>query len=75
VNSGSIPPHSVVPVTSTFLNDTTLSDGSKREDICLSVEDKLTIAHRLAAFVLYYIECGWPGPIQRMRISSPVPIG
>jgi 2-isopropylmalate synthase len=46
---------------SIFLYDTTLRDGSQREDISLSVEDKLTIAHRLAAFGMHYIECGWPG--------------
>ena len=48
-------------MTSIFLYDTTLRDGSQREDISLSVEDKLTIAHRLAAFGMHYIECGWPG--------------
>ncbi len=48
-------------MTQIFLYDTTLRDGSQREDISLSVEDKLTIAHRLAAFGMHYIECGWPG--------------
>ncbi len=48
-------------MTSIFLYDTTLRDGSQREDISLSVEDKLTIAHRLAEFGMHYIECGWPG--------------
>lgn len=48
-------------MTSILLYDTTLRDGSQREDISLSVEDKLTIAHRLAAFGMHYIECGWPG--------------
>jgi 2-isopropylmalate synthase len=48
-------------MTSIFLYDTTLRDGSQREDISLSVEDKLTIAHRLADFGMHYIECGWPG--------------
>ncbi|MBU0501147.1 MAG: citramalate synthase [Gammaproteobacteria bacterium] len=46
---------------SIFLYDTTLRDGAQREDISLSVEDKLTIAHRLAGFGMHYIECGWPG--------------
>jgi len=46
---------------SIFLYDTTLRDGSQREDISLSVEDKLAIAHRLAGFGMHYIECGWPG--------------
>ncbi len=44
-----------------FLYDTTLRDGTQREDISLSVEDKLTIAKRLADFGIHYIECGWPG--------------
>jgi 2-isopropylmalate synthase len=43
------------------LYDTTLRDGTQREDISLSVEDKLTIAKRLADFGVHYIECGWPG--------------
>lgn len=48
-------------MTPIFLYDTTLRDGSQREDISLSVEDKLAIANRLAAFGMHYIECGWPG--------------
>jgi 2-isopropylmalate synthase len=44
-----------------FLYDTTLRDGSQREDISLSVEDKLTLAKRLADFGIHYIEGGWPG--------------
>ncbi len=44
-----------------FLYDTTLRDGTQREDISLSVEDKLTIARRLGDFGIHYIECGWPG--------------
>ena len=48
-------------MTPILLYDTTLRDGAQREDISLSVEDKLTIAHRLAAFGMHYIECGWPG--------------
>jgi 2-isopropylmalate synthase len=43
------------------LYDTTLRDGTQREDISLSVEDKLTIARRLADFGFAYIEGGWPG--------------
>ncbi len=38
-----------------FLYDTTLRDGSQREDISLSVEDKLTLAKRLADFGIHYI--------------------
>ena len=44
-----------------LLYDTTLRDGSQREDISFSVEDKLSIVNRLAAFGMHYIECGWPG--------------
>ncbi|MFA6920801.1 MAG: citramalate synthase [Gallionella sp.] len=44
-----------------FLYDTTLRDGTQREDISLSVDDKLVIARRLAAFGFHYIEGGWPG--------------
>ncbi|HNF89649.1 MAG TPA: citramalate synthase, partial [Thiobacillaceae bacterium] len=44
-----------------FLYDTTLRDGTQREDISLSVDDKLTIAKRLAEFGIHYIEGGWPG--------------
>lgn len=44
-----------------LLYDTTLRDGTQREDLSLSLEDKLTIAKRLADFGMHYIECGWPG--------------
>lgn len=44
-----------------FLYDTTLRDGTQREDISLSVDDKLVIARRLADFGFHYIEGGWPG--------------
>jgi 2-isopropylmalate synthase len=44
-----------------FLYDTTLRDGTQREDISLSVDDKLSIAQRLADFGFHYIEGGWPG--------------
>jgi 2-isopropylmalate synthase len=43
------------------LYDTTLRDGSQREGISLSVEDKLKIARRLDEFGMHYIEGGWPG--------------
>lgn len=42
-----------------FLYDTTLRDGTQREDISLSVDDKLAIAKRLADFGFHYIEGGW----------------
>lgn len=48
-------------MTPILLYDTTLRDGTQREDLSLSLEDKLTIAKRLADFGMHYIECGWPG--------------
>lgn len=44
-----------------LLYDTTLRDGTQREDISLSCDDKLTIARRLDHFGIHYIEGGWPG--------------
>ena len=44
-----------------MINDTTLRDGTQREDLSLSLEDKLTIAKRLDEFGAHYIEGGWPG--------------
>ncbi len=43
------------------LYDTTLRDGTQRENVSLSLADKLAIARRLDAFGIPYIECGWPG--------------
>jgi 2-isopropylmalate synthase len=48
-------------MTQVLLYDTTLRDGTQREDISLSVDDKLAIAKRLADFGFRYIEGGWPG--------------
>jgi 2-isopropylmalate synthase len=44
-----------------FIYDTTLRDGAQREEISLSLNDKLTIAKRLDEFGVDYIEGGWPG--------------
>ena len=44
-----------------YLYDTTLRDGTQREGISLSVDDKLKIAQRLDDFGVHYIEGGWPG--------------
>jgi 2-isopropylmalate synthase len=44
-----------------FLYDTTLRDGSQREGISYSVDDKLKIVRRLDEFGVHYIEGGWPG--------------
>jgi 2-isopropylmalate synthase len=41
--------------------DTTLRDGTQREGMSLSVEDKLKIARELDAFGIPFIEGGWPG--------------
>ncbi len=44
-----------------LLYDTTLRDGTQREGISSSVDDKLKIARRLDEFGVHYIEGGWPG--------------
>jgi 2-isopropylmalate synthase len=41
--------------------DTTLRDGTQREGLSLSVDDKLRIAAELDALGVGYIEGGWPG--------------
>jgi 2-isopropylmalate synthase len=41
--------------------DTTLRDGSQREGISYTLEDKLRIAKRLDEFGVAFIEGGWPG--------------
>jgi 2-isopropylmalate synthase len=43
------------------LYDTTLRDGTQREGISLSVDDKLRIARRLDELGVAFIEGGWPG--------------
>ncbi len=43
------------------LYDTTLRDGTQREGLSLSADDKLKIAHKLDALGIHYIEGGWPG--------------
>ena len=43
------------------LYDTTLRDGTQRENLSLSVEDKLRICQRLDDLGIDYIEGGWPG--------------
>ena len=45
----------------TLLYDTTLRDGSQREGVSLSVEDKLRLVSRFDAFGFDYIEGGFPG--------------
>ena len=41
--------------------DTTLRDGTQRDGLSLSCEDKLRIAERLDQLGVAYIEGGWPG--------------
>jgi 2-isopropylmalate synthase len=41
--------------------DTTLRDGSQREGLSLSVEDKLAVARHLDDLGVGFIEGGWPG--------------
>jgi len=41
--------------------DTTLRDGSQREGISYTLDDKLRIAERLDSWGVSYIEGGWPG--------------
>ncbi|MDX1412659.1 MAG: citramalate synthase [Candidatus Promineifilaceae bacterium] len=48
-------------MTQLFLYDTTLRDGTQREGISLSLDDKLKIARKLDEFGIHYIEGGWPG--------------
>ncbi|MBF2097252.1 MAG: citramalate synthase [Gloeomargaritaceae cyanobacterium C42_A2020_066] len=43
------------------LYDTTLRDGTQREGLSLSLEDKLRIARQLDHLGVQFIEGGWPG--------------
>ena len=43
------------------LYDTTLRDGTQREGINLSVEDKIRVARRMDGLGVHYLEGGWPG--------------
>src|SRR3989440_1085644 len=44
-----------------FLYDTTLRDGTQREGLSLSVDDKVKIARRLDELGIHYLEGGWRG--------------
>ena len=44
-----------------LIYDTTLRDGSQREGISLTANDKLRIARLIDEFGIAYIEGGWPG--------------
>ncbi|MBD2343549.1 citramalate synthase [Anabaena subtropica] len=49
------------PLPHIWLYDTTLRDGTQREGLSVSTEDKLRIAHRLDQLGIPFIEGGWPG--------------
>ena len=49
------------PSPTVWIYDTTLRDGAQREGLSLSIEDKLSIAHKLDALGVPFIEGGWPG--------------
>ncbi|MEB3181784.1 MAG: citramalate synthase [Nostocaceae cyanobacterium] len=49
------------PVSQLWIYDTTLRDGTQREGLSLSIEDKLRIARRLDKMGIPFIEGGWPG--------------
>jgi 2-isopropylmalate synthase len=44
-----------------WIYDTTLRDGTQREGISVSIEDKLRIARQLDKLGVPFIEGGWPG--------------
>src|ERR1700761_6554651 len=49
------------PTVDLHVYDTTLRDGSQREGLSLSVDDKLAVARHLDDLGVGYIEGGWPG--------------
>lgn len=49
------------PSTQLWIYDTTLRDGTQREGLSVSIEDKLRIARRLDQLGIPFIEGGWPG--------------
>jgi 2-isopropylmalate synthase len=51
----------VTTVRTVEIYDTTLRDGSQREGISYTLEDKLRIAKKLDEFGVTFIEGGWPG--------------
>lgn len=48
-------------MTNLWIYDTTLRDGTQREGISLSVDDKIKVAQLLDGMGFHYIEGGWPG--------------
>jgi len=57
----SAPGAGFVPTDAFHVYDTTLRDGSQREGLSLSVNDKLAIARHLDDLGVGFIEGGWPG--------------
>ncbi|MTJ09389.1 citramalate synthase [Anabaena sp. UHCC 0204] len=51
----------ITPSNQLWLYDTTLRDGTQREGLSVSIEDKLRIAHKLDDLGIPFIEGGWPG--------------
>jgi 2-isopropylmalate synthase len=49
------------PSTQLWIYDTTLRDGTQREGLSVSIEDKLRIARQLDQLGVPFIEGGWPG--------------
>ncbi len=49
------------PSTRLWIYDTTLRDGTQREGLSVSIEDKLRIARQLDQLGIPFIEGGWPG--------------
>src|SRR5438034_11428985 len=71
-----IPGGSTRGATHMFLYDTTLRDGTQREGLSLSVDDKLKIAHRLDELGIHYLEGGWPGSrSEERRVGKSVDLG
>lgn len=53
--------------TQVVLYDTTLRDGTQREGISLSVDDKIKITRLLDALGVHYVEGGYPGSNEKDR--------
>ena len=49
------------PAEGVSLYDTTLRDGTQRQGVSLSVEDKIRVARRMDGLGVHYLEGGWPG--------------
>jgi 2-isopropylmalate synthase len=51
----------ITPSNQLWIYDTTLRDGTQREGLSVSIEDKLRIAYKLDELGIPFIEGGWPG--------------